>query len=57
MQGDMKKQEGESCRNAVDIFLTVFKLLRSFVIDIDPVWAVLLYCISPCSGCFERSRS
>jgi len=38
MQEDMKRQEGENCRKAGDILVAVFKLLRSFVIDIDPVW-------------------
>lgn len=37
MQEDMKRQEGENCRKAGDILVAVFKLLRSFVIDIDPV--------------------
>jgi len=37
MQEDMKTQEGENCRKAGDILVAVFKLLRSFVIDIDPV--------------------
>jgi hypothetical protein len=34
---DMKTREGENCRKASDILVVVFKLLRLFVIDIDPV--------------------
>jgi hypothetical protein len=32
----MKRQEGENCRKAGNILVAVFKLLRSFVIDIEP---------------------
>jgi len=37
MQEGMKRQEGENYRKAGDILVAVFKRLRSFVIDIDPV--------------------
>jgi hypothetical protein len=57
MQEDMKRQEGENCRKAGDILVAAFKLIRSFVIDIDQVLDFLMYGIRPCSGRFERSRS
>jgi hypothetical protein len=57
MQGDIKTQEGENCWKARDILAAVFKLLRSFVIHIDPVLGFLVYGVRPCSGRFKRSRS
>jgi hypothetical protein len=57
MLEDLKRQDGESCRKAGDILVAALKLLRSFVIDIDPALVLLLYVIRPCSGRFERSRS
>jgi hypothetical protein len=57
MQEDVKRQEGQSCRKTGDILVATLKVLRSFVIDIDPCLVFLLYVIRQCSGRFERSRS
>jgi hypothetical protein len=57
MQEDMKRQEGENCRKAGDILVGVFKLSRSFFIDVDPVLRFLMHGIRPYPGRFERSRS
>jgi hypothetical protein len=57
MQEGMKRQEGGNCRKAGDILVAVFKILRSFVIDVDPILDFLMYGIRPCPGRFERSRS